>query len=152
MTPPIYPMSHLCGVFALAALVLTIAAGILTVVLEITLGVDLSTAGSIGAQIGAAYIAGDRMGKRTTILPDGRWFWRAALYTALIPVVFGVIFLAGAAMYLLVPVGDDTSTLPSLVYALGVLVIVFYLGISVLAHRFVIASGARKSFDPARAF
>lgn len=166
MSDPIAPMPRLCLIFTLAFAGATAALMALDAALEYLIDYVLPTGAAIGAQMGAAYYAGHRYGATTPGLPDGGWYWLAGLYTSLIAIAVSVV-LAVIGFFLLTSAQEremvylmwsgesvdevETSAILGII-AMFVIVMALWVGISTVAHRFIMAYAARKSFDPARVF
>ncbi len=166
MTDPISPMARLNTIFTMAYIIAAVALILIDVALDAAFDFVLPGGAAIGAQIGVAYYAGHRYGQETLGLPDKGWFWTAGLYTTLISIavsiVFGILafFLLTSAderevlslMFSGGTLEDDMSGVVAATVALVVIIMVLWIAISVVAHRFIMAHAASKSFDLAKTF
>lgn len=163
MSDPIAPMARLSAIFTMAYIIATVALILIDVALDAAFDFVLPGGAAIGAQIGVAYYAGHRYGQETPGLPDKGWFWTAGLYTTLISIAVSIV-TGIAAFVLLVSEeeqrlfyslwsGDGFGDVNTAILAIPLIIGAgLWVGISTVAHRFVMLHAARKSFDPAKAF
>jgi len=156
MSTPVYPMSRFCLSFAGFWMLATLALFVVAIALAAFLSFEIPSGTSIGVQIAVFYIVGDRLGRRTAVLPDGAWYWRAAFFATMISIALSGLLVAimlivfGTAL-----LGALSSEVLAGFLGLMLIVLLVFVALSTVAGRFILASTARKSYDsidPAREF
>lgn len=128
--------------FAIVFTGLLIAMAIISVVLEIFTGFSINgSVNQIVAVMGAASDAGNRFYRKYQVVPDSGFAWRASFQMTLVELAISIA-LGGLFLWYLFSAGELKNVPGSLMFIL-VLLLIFMFAISLVAKRFMFASGAR---------